>query len=152
MLPRFAPLDESQTFIGRLARQLLHLTNPTLTLYVDRVKTWYDMRTNEEVLNSAIFGKIVEALEPFGLQGLDRLYCFMMVTELQRLTKLATKLVVADGAMMGQLQTAMRRLHPHTRAVENPSKFYQPIISKFVKFSASLTPHVLRVGQIQILR
>ena len=151
-IPRFAPLDESQTFIGRLARQLLHIANPTLTLYVDPTKAWYDMKTNEEVLNSTIFGKITNALEPFGLQGLDRLYCFMIVTELQRFTKLASKLILSDKAMMSQIQSSMRTLHPHTKTVENPAKFYPPIITKFAKFSAPLAPFILRVGQIQIIR
>ena len=151
-IPRFPPLDESQTFIGRLARQLLNITNPTFTLYVDPVKTWYDMKTSEEVLNSSIFGKIVDALEPFGLQGLDRLYCFMIVTELQRFTKASTKLILSDKAAMTQLQTTMRTLHPHSKTVDNPAKFYPPLITKFAKFSASLAYFILRVGQIQILR
>ena len=151
-IPRFPPIDESQTFIGRLARQLLNITNPTLTLYVDPVKTWYDMKTNEEVLNSSIFGKIVDALEPFGLQGLDRLYCFMIVTELQKFTKASTKLILSDKAAMVQLQSAMKTLHPHSKTVEGPAKFYPPLITKFAKFSALLAPYILRVGQIQILR
>ncbi|KAL5258379.1 hypothetical protein ACHWQZ_G009024 [Mnemiopsis leidyi] len=151
-IPRFLPIDESQTFIGRLARQLLNITNPTFTLYVDPVKTWYDMKSSEEVLNSSIFGKIVDALEPSGLQGLDRLYCFMVVTELQRFTKTTTKLILSDKVAMMQLQGVMRTLHPHSKTVENPNKFYQPLISKFSKFTALLSNYILRVGQIQILR
>ena len=41
-IPTFAPVDESRTFIGRLARQILLSTNPNSTLYVDPMKTWYD--------------------------------------------------------------------------------------------------------------
>lgn len=130
----------------------MNITNPTLTLYVDPVKTWYDMKTNEEALNSSIFGKIVDALEPFGLQGLDRLYCFMIVTELQRFTKTSTKLILSDKTMMGQMQNAMRTLHPHTKTVEQPAKFYGPLITKIAKFSAPLAPYILRIGQIQVIR
>ena len=45
------------------------------------------MKTSEEVLSLAIFSKVVDALEPFGLQGLDRLFCFMLVTEIQNTVK-----------------------------------------------------------------
>ena len=57
---------------------------------------WYDMKTNEEVLNNDIFAKIVEALEPFGLHGLDRLYSFMIVTELQQFTKFTISTLLND--------------------------------------------------------
>ena len=39
-IPTFAPVDDSRTFIGRLARQILLSTHPSTTLYVDPMKTW----------------------------------------------------------------------------------------------------------------
>ena len=82
-IPRFAPVDESVNFIGRLAREILRITDPKTTAYIDQMKAWYDIRTKTEITNRALFSKIHRATGSFGLAGLDRLLCFMVVKELQ---------------------------------------------------------------------
>jgi WASH complex subunit strumpellin len=78
-IPRFAPMDTSVNFIGRLAKEILRITDPkwvlhffsfmsigtyqTLfhcrtTTYIDRVSAWYDGRTKEEIINIKLFGKL----------------------------------------------------------------------------------------------
>ena len=53
------------------------------TLYSDKMNTWYDMKTKEELLNSTIFSLIQKSLDTPGLVGLDKLMSFMIVRELQ---------------------------------------------------------------------
>lgn len=54
-----------------------------MTCHIDQLNTWYDMKTHQEVTSSRLFSEIQTTLGTFGLNGLDRLLCFMIVKELQ---------------------------------------------------------------------
>lgn len=54
-----------------------------MTCHIDQLNTWYDMKTHQEVTSSRLFSEIQNTLGTFGLNGLDRLLCFMIVKELQ---------------------------------------------------------------------
>jgi WASH complex subunit strumpellin len=54
-----------------------------MTCYIDQLNTWYDVKTHQEVTSSRLFSEIQTTLGTFGLNGLDRLLCFMIVKELQ---------------------------------------------------------------------
>uniref|UniRef100_A0A8C4QPA4 WASH complex subunit 5 n=1 Tax=Eptatretus burgeri TaxID=7764 RepID=A0A8C4QPA4_EPTBU len=82
-IPKFPPIDESVTFIGRLCREILRVTDPRTTCYVDQLSTWHDGRTKQEVADSRLLAAVQRALGTFGMTGLDRLLCFMIVRELQ---------------------------------------------------------------------
>lgn len=64
----------SLTNIGRFYR---------VTCYIDQMNTWYDLKSHQEVTNNRLFSEIQNTLGTFGLNGLDRLLCFMIVKELQ---------------------------------------------------------------------
>lgn len=52
------------------------------------MNTWYDTKTHQEVTSSRLFSEIQDTLGTFGLNGLDRLLCFMIVKELQVISEL----------------------------------------------------------------
>ena len=54
--------------------------------------------------------------------------------------------------LIGVLQASMKSLHPHSKPVEAPHKYYPQLFAKFTKLSLMLTPYILRIGQIQVLR
>lgn len=54
-----------------------------MTCYIDQLNTWYDLKSHQEVNNNRLFSEIQNTLGTFGLNGLDRLICFMIVKELQ---------------------------------------------------------------------
>jgi hypothetical protein len=55
-IPRFRPTDaQSVNFIGRLARELLRLTSPQATTYLEHARAWYDLKTRTEVINKDSF-------------------------------------------------------------------------------------------------
>lgn len=63
------------------------------TIYVQQNTSWYDFKTHKEILNIKFFSKITSAISPAGVTGLDRMYAFMIVSELQKfLGKLFTLL------------------------------------------------------------
>lgn len=50
---------------------------------MDQMNTWYDLKSHQEVTSNRLFSEIQDTLGTFGLNGLDRLLCFMIVKELQ---------------------------------------------------------------------
>lgn len=79
------PNENSVNFIGRLAREILRLTDPKTSYYVHQKSAWYDLKTKEEILNLRVFKKLELCLNSFGLHGLDSLYSFMIAKDLQNL-------------------------------------------------------------------
>ena len=115
-IPVYAPLanpngvgEMSVNFIGRLAREILRMTDARTTYYIAKKNAWYDLKTKEEVVNMRLFKKLeyryregselklnfmivfnmlfflfeIYSINSFGLHGLDRLYSFMISKDLQ---------------------------------------------------------------------
>ena len=58
-IPRFYPVDaQSVNFVGRLAREILRITDPRLTHYIEQMSAWYDAKTKAEVINIKLFEKL----------------------------------------------------------------------------------------------
>ncbi|XP_027287402.1 WASH complex subunit 5 isoform X3 [Cricetulus griseus] len=151
-IPKFAPVDESITFIGRLCREILRITDPKMTCYIDQLNTWYDMKTHQEVTSSRLFSEIQNTLGTFGLNGLDRLLCFMIVKELQNFLSMFQKIILRDRTVQDTLKTLMNAVSPLKSIVANSSKAYLSAITKTQKIWTSYLDAIMKVGQMQILR
>ncbi len=107
-LPNPAGTEVSVNFIGRLAREILRITDPKTTFYVEKKNAWFDLKTKEEVVNLKLFKQLAHCLNSFGLHGLDRLYSFMISKDLQILTNTLSKNSKGIGeiykAVISQLQ------------------------------------------------
>ena len=57
-IPRYRPVDGSVTFIGRLAREILRITDTRTTTYIDQMSAWYDKRTTTEVVNIKLWEQL----------------------------------------------------------------------------------------------
>ncbi|UYV65164.1 KIAA0196 [Cordylochernes scorpioides] len=116
-IPKFAPLDnQSVNFIGRLARELLRITDPKITTYIDLMGAWYD-NYKKEVLNLRIFSLIQKTVGTPGLTGLDRLLSFMIVTELQGATRTMEKKVLGDKFWQDTLTSLNTAIQPLAQIV-----------------------------------
>ncbi|XP_036064496.1 WASH complex subunit 5 [Onychomys torridus] len=151
-IPKFAPVDESITFIGRLCREILRITDPKMTCYIDQLNTWYDMKTHQEVTSSRLFSEIQNTLGTFGLNGLDRLLCFMIVKELQNFLGMFQKIILRDRTVQDTLKTLMNAVSPLKSIVANSSKVYLSAITKTQKIWTAYLEAIMKVGQMQILR
>ncbi|CAH7113273.1 Washc5 [Phodopus roborovskii] len=151
-IPKFAPVDESITFIGRLCREILRITDPKVTCYIDQLNTWYDMKTHQEVTSSRLFSEIQNTLGTFGLNGLDRLLCFMIVKELQNFLSMFQKIILRDRTVQDTLKTLMNAVSPLKSIVANSSKVYVSAITKTQKIWTAYLDAIMKVGQMQILR
>lgn len=151
-IPKFAPVDESITFIGRLCREILRITDPKMTCYIDQLNTWYDMKTHQEVTSSRLFSEIQSTLGTFGLNGLDRLLCFMIVKELQNFLSMFQKIILRERTIQETLKTLMSAVSPLKSIVANSSKVYLSAITKTQKIWSAYLEAIMKVGQMQILR
>ncbi|XP_054446455.1 WASH complex subunit 5 [Pteronotus mesoamericanus] len=151
-IPKFAPVDESVTFIGRLCREILRITDPKMTCHIDQLNTWYDMKTHQEVTSSRLFSEIQTTLGTFGLNGLDRLLCFMIVKELQNFLSMFQKIILRDRTVQDTLKTLMSAVSPIKSIVANSNKIYFSAIAKTQKIWPAYLEAIMKVGQMQILR
>ncbi|XP_060679176.1 WASH complex subunit 5 [Hemiscyllium ocellatum] len=151
-IPKFQPVDESVTFIGRLCREILRITDPKVTCYIDQINTWYDMKTHQEVTNKQLFSEIQNSLGTFGLNGLDRLLCFMIVKEIQIFLGMLQRNVLRDKAIMDTIKPFQIHLNSVKGIIANSSKVYSAAVQKTQKIWSSYQDSILKVGQMQILR
>ncbi|XP_073650839.1 WASH complex subunit 5 isoform X5 [Tursiops truncatus] len=151
-IPKFTPVDESVTFIGRLCREILRITDPKMTCHIDQLNTWYDMKTHQEVTSSRLFSEIQNTLGTFGLNGLDRLLCFMIVKELQNFLSMFQKIILRDRTVQDTLKTLMNAISPLKSIVANSNKIYFSAIAKTQKIWTAYLEAIMKVGQMQILR
>ncbi|VTJ72555.1 Hypothetical predicted protein [Marmota monax] len=180
-IPKLPPVDESVTFIGRLCREILRITDPKMTCHIDQLNTWYDMKTHQEVTSSRLFSEIQTTLGTFGLNGLDRLLCFMIVKELQNFLSMFQKIILRDRTVQDTLKTLMNAVSPlksivgkHPESSQgggdtvaflsllnrklffnfsaNSNKIYLSAIAKTQKIWTAYLEAIMKVGQMQILR
>ncbi|XP_071483871.1 WASH complex subunit 5-like [Diadema antillarum] len=151
-IPKFPPVDSSINFMGRLVREILRITDPKTTSYIDAMKTWYDLKTRQEVLDMKVFSKLQQSIGTYGLTGLDRLLCFMIVRELQNFLTIIEKGVLRDKAWLEMFGSLMKSLNPVKGIISNPSKLYTHYMTKAAKMWLPFINVVLKVGQMQLLR
>ena len=85
-IPEFAPLvgDSSRTFMGRLVREMLHVTEPGLSVYVESTGCWYSPRPpHTEILGPTFTLQLELALGIPGLAGVNRLFGLMTISQIQ---------------------------------------------------------------------
>ncbi|XP_047110859.1 LOW QUALITY PROTEIN: WASH complex subunit 5 [Schistocerca piceifrons] len=152
-IPRFPPADNtSVNFIGRLARELLRVTDPKCTVYIEQKTAWYDMKTHNEIMNIKSFSKITRSVGTAGLTGLDRLFSFMIVTELQNFVNSLQRGILKDKGWLDVFSVVSKGLSPNTDTVSNPGRFYSQYTSRAQKVWPQILEWVLKVGQMQVIK
>nr|CAD7398867.1 unnamed protein product [Timema poppensis] len=152
-IPKFSPVDNtSVNFIGRLAREIIRITDPKTTVYVEHMTAWYDLKTHNEVINIKFFSKISKSVGTAGLAGLDRFFCFMIVTELQNFLNTLQKGVLKDKAWLDMVTDVSKGLSPNTTLINNPARFYVQYTSRAQKVWPQILEWTHKVGQLQVLR
>lgn len=53
-------------------------------MYLQQMSAWYDAKTHKPVFSKQTVGLISSAIEVTGLVGLDRLFSFMIITNLKK--------------------------------------------------------------------
>lgn len=154
-IPQFPQLtnDLSLTFIGRLAREMLRITDPRITIYVDLLTTWYDVKSHNELIDQKFTNKMLNSIEVNGLVGIDKIYCFMIADDLENIHKMLLKQMLKEKPWIELLQKFKIDIdarRPNTK-IENPLKHYQFYINK-CKGLPNILSHVMKIGQKVIWR
>ncbi len=86
----------------------------------------------------------------FGLTGLDRLLCFMIVRDLTDFARLYRRIVTKPvSQFIGKLSG---ELHPTSQFPPNTDKLYSVAQAKTVKLWGPILEFVTKIGQSQLMR
>ena len=58
---------------------------------MDILTAWFDIKSHNELINLKISNKIFESIGLYGLVGLDKLTCFMITSDLDKMHILLVK-------------------------------------------------------------
>ncbi|XP_065842936.1 WASH complex subunit 5-like isoform X2 [Oscarella lobularis] len=152
-IPRFPPLDMvSVNFVGRLAREIMRITDTSTTSYIEQMGTWYDNRTRQEVVSPKVFEQLERALGAFGLRGLDRFFCFMLVRELQKFVRTLHRFCQQDKQLQRMIMEIEKSVKPFASVPANAFKLYQQASQKLARVWPFYLDTVMKVGQLQMIR
>ncbi|KAF5292891.1 hypothetical protein FQR65_LT11143 [Abscondita terminalis] len=150
-IPHYPSTDfNSVNFVGRLARELIRLTDPKSSIYIEQTSTWYDAKTRKPILSKQEFALITSALEITGLVGLDRLFSFMIITNLQKVVGILEN--NSKNSAWNNIITGIAKELTSVENIPNLHKFCQNCVNRTTKLWPNLVDHILNVGQLQILR
>lgn len=152
------PNDSSVTFIGRLGREMLAITEPKSTIYVDLLTTWFDVKSHQELVTQKFTGKINESIEIYGLVGLDKLYSYMISDNLETIHKQLLKQLIKEKPWIELFQKFNEELKARKvnvkegTKIENPFRNYQNYINRCSRSLPNILPLVLSMGHKQVWR
>lgn len=156
-IPICAPLpnDESVTFIGRLSRELLRITDPKTTIYIDLLTAWFDVKSHQELINLKFSGKIYESIGLNGLVGLDKIYSYMLVNDLENIQNSLVKKSLKEKQwtdFFQQFKTELDGRHTFSKKLDNPQRFYNVFAGKCNKIYPDFVNLILAIGHKLIWR
>ncbi|XP_052859706.1 WASH complex subunit 5 [Anopheles cruzii] len=154
-IPVYNPLDMSSVnCMGRLAREVLRITDPKVTLYIDICSSWYDTKVPHRLLLTNKFAsKINDTFGPAGLLGLDEVYGAMIRAELETLLTTVQQKVGHEHNWSDTLANIKSELE-RADVVENPAKAYAAFGSSVARLltAINICDAVQKTGQKQTLR
>jgi len=154
-IPEFPRADgNSVNFMGRLARALLAHTNFRSTVFVPDTTTWYELGSaaGRPLVSPMTFQLLMQGVNVFGLNGLDELFCFMIVKQLHIFSHFFDSALRQDKTLLPQLIGLFADLSPLSSIPQGPSKIYEAGLKLLKKIQPVLLDCACHVGQIQLLR
>ncbi|KAJ8673596.1 hypothetical protein QAD02_004858 [Eretmocerus hayati] len=147
-----APTDpNSATFMGRLTRELIRMTDPKLTIYVEHALAWFDLKTQVEILSHKVFTMILQAMGTPGLSGLDKMISHFVVVEMQKTCKFIDK-GIKNRTWSASLKECETLFDTPDNLRNNRGKFMTAVNNLVNKTWSTLLDLILKIGHLQILR
>ncbi|XP_011504242.1 PREDICTED: WASH complex subunit strumpellin [Ceratosolen solmsi marchali] len=147
-----APTDSnSLTFMGRLAREIMRITDPKTTIYIEHALAWFDLKTQTEVLTHKAFTMILQAIGVPGLSGLDKMISHLVAVEMEKITKFIDK-GIKNKSWAVALKECETLFQNGENLKHNRGKFLTTVNTLVNKAWSSLLDSVLKVGHLQILK
>lgn len=140
-IPEFPPIqgDVSRTFMGRLTREILSVTEPGSSIFVESSGAWFTPRPpHNEILGPVFVQKLELAVGVAGLAGLNRLLGLMAITNMQKLGAWLGAELQEGSETFRLLSLADGSLPSSEDLVTNPGKTYGAHNARLAKtFQAS---------------
>ena len=153
-IPSYPPLKsspESFTFLGRLTRYILNLTEPKNVTFCPYNYTWYEKeKLDKEVFGIKMFYKIKKAIGVEGFQGFGKLLGYI---NYQNLIKLQS---FFNGKLLNESSSSLRTISKefgspficHNVAKEQGKELIHDIRKYNQKITDSMMEKILKIGQI----
>jgi len=155
-IPVFKRRDNiTVNFMGRLAHVLLIYTEYRSTVFVPDTSSWYQLGTStaeRQLVGPMTFQLLLRGLNVFGMSGLDQLFCFMIVKQLQVIMNTLKRSMQQDKELLKQLTALFSELSPLSTLPKDPTRKYEIGLKLTKKIHTVLLDCVSRVGQMQLLR
>ena len=140
-IPEFPPIqgDVSRTFMGRLTREILSVTEPGSSIFVESSGAWFTPRPpHNEILGPVFVQKLELAVGVAGLAGLNRVLGLMAITNMQKLGAWLGAELQEGSETFRLLSLADGSLPSSEDLVTNPGKTYGAHNARLAKtFQAS---------------
>ena len=135
-IPELPPVqgDISRTFMGRLTREILTVTEPCSSVFVDSAGTWFTQRPpHSDILGPIFVQKLEVAVGVAGLAGLNRLLGLMIVTNVQKLGAWLGAELQEGSETHRLVSQAASSLPTSKNIIPNPVKTFAAINTKLGK-------------------
>eukprot|EP01125_Pyxidicula_operculata_P012814 TRINITY_DN4218_c0_g1_i3.p1 TRINITY_DN4218_c0_g1~~TRINITY_DN4218_c0_g1_i3.p1 ORF type:complete len:1114 (+),score=245.98 TRINITY_DN4218_c0_g1_i3:40-3381(+) len=139
----------NNNFVGRLARELLYMTDVKKTIYLHKLSAWYS-REEKEVVGIKTFDLLIESVGVFGIGGLTKFYGFSIVKEIQNLVR-KTRELLADKKFKVELVKMIKGTQPVSDIVEKTRIYFDFIQQSSSMLDVTITT-LAQIGQKQLLR
>jgi WASH complex subunit strumpellin len=125
-------------------------THPARTTYVESRQGWMLHETGEEIVGIRTFSLFRKGVGTFGLTGMDKLLCFMIVRDLNQFAKLYRMTVTK--AVSQFIIGLSGELKPTFQFPPNHQKLYMLAQQKTSKLWGGFLDYVSKIGQAQLVR
>jgi WASH complex subunit strumpellin len=156
-IPIYPPIpasgvDQSVNFIGRIGRELIYQTASSRTLFMDRMSAWYEPTTGREAVSLRSFALLLSSIGVFGLTGMDRLFSYMIVTDIKVWWTKAFQTLKAGGPLKENLAIIAKSLEPHDSLPSSGARYYVQALKATEKLWSWMPELLANIGHKQLLR
>ena len=157
-IPSYPPLKnspESYTFLGRMTRYILNLTDPKNSTFCPSNSTWYEKeKLDKEIFGISLLYKLKNALGIEGFQGLGRLLGYLNFQNIIKLQPFFSGKLFTDS--LNSLSVINKNFgSPFVTSEINP-KLEDDLLNNMRKFNSKVTDFImesiLKIGQIEYMR
>jgi WASH complex subunit strumpellin len=113
---------------------------------------WYDKKTAVEVVNMRLWQQLKEAVDIFGLSAIDRLFCFMIVSELQLFLRYLQRGLLKTQEFVKLVQGMIKTLEGPEKLLSDAKYYTKTMAAPNPKVWTDFLAVVMKVGQIQLIR
>ncbi|URE07950.1 Hereditary spastic paraplegia protein strumpellin [Musa troglodytarum] len=142
-------LSKSDTFYGNLLLQVLQLTDPSRSMFIEPMSGWFDAE-GHELLGLLFFDVLDSCVGQVGLCILDSLLCILLKDSLEHALRSLKSLL--DASVLNELHKMDDYLGPATSLPLQGWTSYKNMIKIASDSWEPLVPCFATIGQLQLVR